>query len=65
MALKWKKHEILTPPSQEDLSKMQPEKLAELHEIYHQAIANADAALAYCQRGAGAFQRDIMQRGQS
>jgi hypothetical protein len=43
MALKWKKHEILTPPSQEDLSKMQPEKLAELHEIYHQAIANADA----------------------
>ena len=40
--LRFKKHPILIPPTPEEISRMKPEKLAELHEIYHSAIANSE-----------------------
>lgn len=42
MSLKWAKHAILQPPSVEELAQMTPEKVAELHEIYHDAIRNSE-----------------------
>ena len=42
MTLRFKKHPILVPPTAEEISRMKPEKLAELHEIYHAAIANSE-----------------------
>lgn len=42
MAIRWKSHPILIPPTPEEISRMQPEKLAELHEIYHGAIINSE-----------------------
>lgn len=42
MSLKWKKHPILTPPTPDEISRMAPEKVAELWEIYHEAIENSE-----------------------
>jgi hypothetical protein len=37
----WRKHAILTPPTNEEMAQMQPEVLASLYDIYHQAIENS------------------------
>jgi len=41
MSLKWEPHEILKPPSDEEMARMTPEEVVRLHELYHQAIGNA------------------------
>jgi hypothetical protein len=38
----WRKHQILTPPTDEELAEMTPEDALELHRIYHEAIENAE-----------------------
>jgi len=38
----WRKHQILTPPSDEELAVMTPEDVLEIHKIYHEAIENAE-----------------------
>jgi len=38
----WRKHQILTPPSDEELAVMTPEDVLEIHRIYHEAIENAE-----------------------
>lgn len=40
--MKWKKHAILTPPTQDEIARMEPEKLTALWEIYHSAIENSE-----------------------
>ena len=42
MSLLWKPHPILKPPTPDEIIRLTPEKLAELWEIYHDAIANAE-----------------------
>ena len=42
MSLRWKKHPILTPPEDGEIAQMEPEKLAELWEIYHSSIENSE-----------------------
>jgi len=42
MSLVWKTHPILNPPTVEEISQMAPEKVAELWEIYHEAIDNSE-----------------------
>ena len=37
----WRKHAILAPPTNEEMARMQPEALASLYDIYHQAIENS------------------------
>lgn len=39
--LHWEKHEILTPPTEAEIARMEPAELVELHAKYHEAIANA------------------------
>ena len=41
MSLIWEKHEVLKPPSDEELSSMSPAELLSLHEVFHAAIANS------------------------
>ncbi len=41
MALSWEPHEVLKPPSNEELAAMKPEDVLKLHEVYHSAIANS------------------------
>jgi len=38
----WKKHAILSPPTDEEMAAMEPEELASLHSVYHEAIENAE-----------------------
>jgi hypothetical protein len=38
----WRKHQILTPPSDEELAVMTPEDVLEIHRVYHEAIENAE-----------------------
>jgi hypothetical protein len=38
----WRKHAILTPPTDEEMVAMAPDELIELHSIYHEAIENAE-----------------------
>jgi len=38
----WRKHPILKPPTDEEISLMSPEELVQLHTIYHEAIENAE-----------------------
>jgi len=40
--MKWRSHQILTPPSEDEIAEMEPEELVELHKIYHEAIENAE-----------------------
>jgi hypothetical protein len=40
--MNWRKHPILTPPSDDELVLMEPDELVELHRVYHEAIENAD-----------------------
>ena len=40
--LKWTKHPVLKPPSDEEIAKMSPEQLGELYVAYHEAIKNAE-----------------------
>ena len=42
MSLKWRSHPILKPPTAEEVAQMEPQKLADLWEIYHSAIANSE-----------------------
>lgn len=42
MALNWREHPILKPPTAAEMAKMEPEKLIQLYEAYHQAIDNAE-----------------------
>lgn len=38
----WRQHEILKPPTDEELAAMEPQDLIDLHRLYHEALANAD-----------------------
>jgi hypothetical protein len=40
--MKWRTHQILSPPTDEDISLMEPEELIELHRVYHEAVDNAE-----------------------
>ena len=40
--MKWSPHQILTPPSEDEIAEMEPEELMEIHRIYHEAIENAE-----------------------
>jgi len=40
--MNWRKHQILTPPTDEEVALMDPSELMEIHRIYHEAIENAD-----------------------
>jgi hypothetical protein len=40
--MKWRSHQILTPPTDEEIVLMEPDELVELHRIYHEAIENAE-----------------------
>jgi hypothetical protein len=40
--MNWRKHPILTPPTDEEIVSMEPDELAKLHRIYHEAIQNAE-----------------------
>lgn len=42
MALTWRKHPILTPPTDAEMSAMDAEELVRVHKIYHDAIKNAE-----------------------
>jgi len=37
----WQEHPILKPPTDEELSVLEPEEFIELHKLYHEAIANS------------------------
>ena len=39
--IEWQKHELLKPPSDEEMAVMEPEELIELHQAYHEAIENS------------------------
>lgn len=39
--MKWQDHKLLKPPSDEEMARMEPAELVELHRIYHEAIENA------------------------
>ncbi len=39
--LTWQKHPVLTPPTADQLAKMDPQKVLELHQQFHAAIRNA------------------------
>jgi hypothetical protein len=38
----WRPHQILTPPTDEEIIEMTPEEVLEIHRIYHEAIENAE-----------------------
>jgi hypothetical protein len=38
----WRKHAILTPPTDEEMVQMEPDELIGLHSVYHEAIENAE-----------------------
>ena len=40
--MKWRSHQILTPPAEDEIAEMEPEDLVHLHQIYHEAIENAE-----------------------
>jgi hypothetical protein len=40
--MEWKPHPLLRPPTAEEMAVMEPDKLVELWELYHDAIANAE-----------------------
>jgi hypothetical protein len=41
MSMVWKEHALLKPPTAEEMAEMEPEKLVELHRLYHAAIENS------------------------
>jgi len=42
MSLVWKQHPILTPPTIEEMARMDPKQLVQLWELFHEAIENAE-----------------------
>lgn len=40
--MEWRRHEVLKPPSAEEMAKMTPPELVKLHEMYHEAITNSE-----------------------
>jgi len=40
--MNWRSHQILTPPTDEELSVMEPDEIVEFHRVYHEAIENAE-----------------------
>jgi hypothetical protein len=40
--LNWRKHPILTPPSDDEIAEMSPDDFIKIHTIYHEAIENAE-----------------------
>ena len=40
--MKWRTHQILSPPTDEEIALMEPEELIELHRVYHEAVDNAE-----------------------
>ena len=40
--MKWRTHQILSPPTDEEISLMEPADLVELHRVYHEAVDNAE-----------------------
>lgn len=42
MSLTWRKHPLLIPPTAEEMAQMDPQTLANLWTVYHEAIENAE-----------------------
>jgi hypothetical protein len=40
--MKWRTHQILSPPTDEEIALMEPEELIALHRVYHEAVDNAE-----------------------
>jgi hypothetical protein len=40
--MNWRKHPILAPPTDEEISSMEPDELVSLYKTYHEAIANSE-----------------------
>ena len=40
--MNWRNHPLLEPPTQEEMARMDPQKLVELWTLYHEAIENAE-----------------------
>ena len=40
--MKWRTHQILSPPTDDEIALMEPEELVELHRVYHEAVDNAE-----------------------
>lgn len=40
--IEWAKHELLKPPTEEEMAVMEPSDLIELHRLYHTAIENSN-----------------------
>lgn len=40
--MKWRVHQILKPPSDDEIAVMEPNELVDLHRVYHEAIENAE-----------------------
>lgn len=40
--MKWRSHQILSPPTDDEIAEMEPEDLITLHQVYHEAIENAE-----------------------
>lgn len=38
----WRPHQILTPPTDEEIATMEPQDLIDLHKFYHDAVDNAE-----------------------
>jgi len=38
----WRQHQILKPPTDEELAQMTPEEVLQIHRVYHEAIENAE-----------------------
>ena len=42
MAISWREHPILKPPTDAEMAAMEPSALVDLHKIYHEAISNSE-----------------------
>lgn len=40
--MKWRDHPVLKPPTKEQMAAMDPERLLQIYEAYHEAIENAE-----------------------
>jgi len=40
--MKWRTHQILSPPTDDEIALMEPAELVELHRVYHEAVDNAE-----------------------
>ena len=40
--MEWRKHPVLSPPTAEEMARMEPAQLVQLHTMFHTAIANSE-----------------------